>query len=271
MYFIEIPIAITFGCKDQYIRLHYYAAKDYTKNYKTGAIFRVDNSVGDKVEIIISDIQSYLSAMNYMCAFNKEEDIIWYWDEPTITLDYEEHEFHTLLQKNWRENVIPNIVLSSATLPNMDELTNMLQSYKYKFPESRITEILSYECQKSIPIISTQGYKVLPHYQYRSYSELKECLSYLEKNKTIMRYFDVKEISKFIVYVLDNKLVKSAYNIENYFENINEINVINIKLYYLVLLKKCKKHYEEIYKYFQNNLKKAYDSTIKITKMMRIH
>ena len=263
---LEIPIAIAFGCKDPSdIRLHYYAAKDYTKNYKTGAIFRVDNSVGDKVEIIISDIQSYLSAMNYMCAFNKEEDIIWYWDEPTITLDYEEHEFHTLLQKNWRENVIPNIVLSSATLPNMDDITNMLQSYKYKFPESRITEILSYECQKSIPIISTQGYKVLPHYQYNSYSELKECLSYLEKNKTIMRYFDVKEISKFIVYVLDNKLVKSAYNIENYFESINEINVINIKLYYLVLLKKCKKHYKEIYKYFQNNLQKAYESTIKIT------
>ena len=98
---MEIPIAIAFGCTDPGdIRLHYYAAKDYTKNYKTGAIFKVDNSVGDKVEIIISDIQSYLSAMNYMCAFNKEEDIIWYWDEPTITLDYETHHFHNILKNN---------------------------------------------------------------------------------------------------------------------------------------------------------------------------
>ena len=55
---LEIPIAIAFGCNDPSdIRLHYYAAKDYTKNYKTGAIFRVDNSVGNKVEIIICDIK----------------------------------------------------------------------------------------------------------------------------------------------------------------------------------------------------------------------
>ena len=263
---LEIPIAIAFGCNDPSdIRLHYYAAKDYTKNYKTGAIFRVDNSVGDKVEIIISDIQSYLSAMNYMCAFNDEKDIIWYWDEPTITLDYEEHEFHSLLQKNWNKNRIPNIVLSSATLPNMEDLTDMLQSYKFKFPESNITEILSYECEKSIPIISTKGYKVLPHYQYSSWAELNKCLKYLEKNKTIMRYFDVKEISKFIIYVLEEGFVKKSYNIENYFDDINDINVINIKLYYLLLLKKCKKKYDEIYNYFQTKIKKTFDSTIKIT------
>ena len=57
---MEIPIAIAFGCLDASdIRLHYYAAKDFVKNRKTG-IFRVDNSVGDKVEIIISDVKSYL-------------------------------------------------------------------------------------------------------------------------------------------------------------------------------------------------------------------
>jgi len=78
---LHIPIAIAFGCADPGdIRLHYFAAKDYIKNRKTGAIFRVDNSVGDKVEIIICDIQSYESAMNYMLAFNEPNDIIWYWD-----------------------------------------------------------------------------------------------------------------------------------------------------------------------------------------------
>ena len=73
-----------------------------------------------------------------------------------------------------------------------------------------------------------------------------------------MRYFDVKEISKFIVYVLENNFVKSSYSIENYFDNIHDINVINIKLYYLLLLKKCKKHYESIYNYFQEKRKKKF-------------
>ena len=96
---MEIPIAIAFGCNDiSDIRLHFYAAK-YVKNRKSGYIYGVDNSVGDKVEIIICDIQSYLYAMRYMCAFNDIDDILWYWDEPTITLDYENHEFHDILKK----------------------------------------------------------------------------------------------------------------------------------------------------------------------------
>ena len=60
--------------------------------------------------------------MYYMCAFNKKEDLIWYWDEPTISLDEETHTFHSILQNNWKENVIPNVILSSATLPKEEEL-----------------------------------------------------------------------------------------------------------------------------------------------------
>ena len=47
--------------------------------------------------------------MKYMMNFNKEEDIVWYWDEPTISLDYSEHRFHQILKNNWRENKISNI------------------------------------------------------------------------------------------------------------------------------------------------------------------
>tara|TARA_B100001059_G_scaffold170390_1_gene170331 strand:+ start:3836 stop:6226 length:2391 start_codon:yes stop_codon:yes gene_type:complete len=263
---LEIPIAIAFGCKDPGdIRLHYFAAKDYTKNWRTGSIFRVDNSVGDKVEIIICDVQSYLPAMNYMLAFNDEDDIVWYWDEPTITLDYETHEFHEILKKNWRENMIANIVLSSATLPNMDEITDMLQSYKYKFRNSEIKEVLSYECRKSIPLISPDGYKILPHYIFENYDEIKKSLKHIDRNKTILRHFDVGEISKFIMYINKNKLVKDRFLINEYFEDISDVNIINIKMYYLLLLKKCKKEYSDIYRYFLENRKKSYNSTIKIT------
>lgn len=262
----QIPIAIAFGCTDPGdIRLHYFAAKDYTKNYRTGSIFRVDNSVGDKVEIIISDIQSYLPSMNYMLAFNNKEDILWYWDEPTITLDYKDHPFHEILQRNWNENVIPNIVLSSATLPNMEDIAEMLQSYRYKFNDGEVTEVLSYECKKSIPIISVEGYKMLPHYMFENYDNIKSCLTHIEKNKTILRHFDVHEISKFIMFVNKNKVVPERYFINEYFENIGDVNIINIKMYYLVLLKKCKKSWKEIFNHFQENREKTYASTIKIT------
>ena len=70
-------IALGFNCKDaEDIRLHFSAAKEYTKNFRTGGIFKVDNSVGDNVEIMICDIKSYLPAMYYMCAFNDKKILL---------------------------------------------------------------------------------------------------------------------------------------------------------------------------------------------------
>ena len=66
-------IAIAFGCETaDDIRLHYYSASVYTTNKRSGGIGKVDNSVGDKVEIMICDVQSYLIAMRYMLAFSPE-------------------------------------------------------------------------------------------------------------------------------------------------------------------------------------------------------
>ena len=64
--------------------------------------------------------------MRYMLAF-KPEELTWYC-EPTITLDYEEHTFHKILQENWQKNEIPNIILSSATLP-LEDIHPCIQSF----------------------------------------------------------------------------------------------------------------------------------------------
>ena len=72
--------------------------------------------------------------MNYMLAFNKAEDIVWFWDEPTITFDYNSHPFHEILQNNWKQNTIPNVILSSATLPKANEIYACISSFRSKFP-----------------------------------------------------------------------------------------------------------------------------------------
>jgi hypothetical protein len=113
-------VAFAFGCETASdIRLHYFAASDYTRNKRTGGIGKVNNSIGDKVQIMICDVKSYLIAMHYMIAFtpmSEEEetrpgwDLIMYWDEPTITMDYDSHELHETMHRNWTENKISNIV-----------------------------------------------------------------------------------------------------------------------------------------------------------------
>tara|TARA_Y100001970_G_scaffold76249_1_gene96762 strand:- start:5692 stop:8067 length:2376 start_codon:yes stop_codon:yes gene_type:complete len=263
---LEIPIAVAFGCKDPSdIRLHYFAAKDYVKNRRTGGIFRVDNSVGDKVEIIISDIQSYLPSMYYMCAFNKKEDIVLYWDEPTISLDQETHEFHDILKQNWKDNIIPNVVLSSATLPKEYELTQFIMTFNNKFPGMTVYNVVSSDYEKTIPIIDSEGYAVLPHNIFDNYERVLQCITHIDEYKTLLRHFDIKEICKFIVYVHENDLIKSPYKINNYFGDLDEINTNSLKIYYLFIIKKLKKKYEKVYKHFNKKKEKMYNSCIKIT------
>lgn len=263
---LEIPIAIAFGCKDPSdIRLHYFAAKETVRNTRTGGIWRVDNSVGDNVEIIISDIQSYLCAMYYMCAFNKKEDIIWYWDEPTISLDQEDHEFHSILQKNWKDNIIPNVVLSSATLPKDYELTNFIMGFNLRFPGMKIYNVISNDYTKTIPIIDSNGYAVLPHNVFENFKEMKECVKHIEEYKTLLRHFDIEKICEFIIFIHKKKLIKSIYSYDNYFSDISSINTNSLKEYYLFALKKLSKVYDEIYEFFKNKKKKTYESCIKIT------
>lgn len=236
---VNKKIAFAFGCASaDDIRLHYFAAKEYTKHRKSGGIGKVDNSVGDKVEIMICDIKSYLPAMFYMKAFNSVEDIIVYWDEPTITMDYEDHELHEIIKRNWRDNLIPNMILSSATLPKLHELSETTGDFEKKFEDAQIYNVVSHDCKKSIPIINKIGYVVLPHTMSNDYSQILEIVAHCESNLTLLRYFDLKGVVDFIHYVESNDYVPGNAKVGRHFASIDDVNMQNIKLHYLRLLKK---------------------------------
>jgi hypothetical protein len=234
---VKKKVAFAFGCSSaDDIRLHYFAAKEFTRNKRSGGVGKVDNSVGDNVEIMICDIKSYLPAMYYMLAFFKAEDIIFYWDEPTITLDYQDHEFHKTIRQNWKHNLIPNVVLSSATLPKLNELTETIPDFMNKFKNAEIFNIVSHDCKKSIPIINKDGYVVLPHHLHDNYKEIIKITEHCNNYLTLLRYFDLKEIVEFISYVIRNNYITKKLTLERNFDSIDDINMKNIKIYYLKLL-----------------------------------
>jgi hypothetical protein len=245
-------IAFAFGCASaDDIRLHYFAAKEYTTNKRTGGIKKVDNSAGENVEIIICDIKSYLPAMYYMLAFNKKENIITYWDEPTITLDYKDHDFHKIIRQNWKKNIIPNMVLSSATLPKLNELAETIPDFKNKFPGSEIYNIVSHDCKKSIPILNKDGYVVLPHYLSDNYEEIRKIASHCDNYLTLLRYFDLKEVVEFISYVNKKNMSNNKMILGRHFESFNDINMKTIKVYYVKLLQNIEPtHWNTIYSHF---------------------
>jgi hypothetical protein len=277
-------IAIAFGCETaDDIRLHYYAASEYTIRKRTGGIGKVDNSVGDKVEIMICDVQSYLIAMHYMLTFSPiyngtnqnvqpDTELITYWDEPTISMDYDEHPLHATIQKVWRENKISKMVLSCATLPHENEIMSVLVNYRSKFPTACIETISSHDCRKSIAILNNDGKSVVPHLLYSDYNELQKCVVHCIKNKTMLRYFDLIEVTKFlhIVNNLDNA-IEEHYKMSIYFEEgITSINMNSLKLYYLCVLQNINSEYwPQIYEKLSKEQLPKYNLNIADNKLHR--
>jgi len=267
---VEKKIAFAFGCETASdIRLHYFSAVNYTKNYRSGGIGKVDNSVGTNVEIMICDVKSYITAMHYMLAFNEAENIITYWDEPTITMDYDDHPLHETIHKNWKDNKIPTIVLSCATLPLFDEIHPVFDDFRGKFDNSEIHTITSYDCRKSIPILNKDGYCVLPHFLHSEYDKLIECTRYCIENKTILRYFDLQEIIHFIQYIHLTNNVDEAYSMDSYFgKNVTDITMNSLKVYYLdMILHIHSSEWPTIYTFLCSSRKRKYESNTQIKKI----
>jgi hypothetical protein len=270
---VEKKIAFAFGCDTASdIRLHYFAAINYTKNRRSGGIGKVDNSVGDNVEIMICDVKSYITAMHYMLAFNPCEKIITYWDEPTITMDYDNHPLHVNIHRNWKENKIPTVVLSCATLPSSDEIRPVFDDFRSKFDNSETYTITSFDCKKSIPILNKDGFCVLPHFLYSDYKDLVNCAKYCSENKTLLRYFDLREIIRFIEYINEHGHIDPAYSIDSYFgSNITDITMNSLKEYYLEVIMRLEvENWSNIHKILSEFRKRKYSSTSTIKKVRSV-
>ena len=231
----HLPIAIAFGCSSpKDIRLHYFSAKDYTRNYKSGGIFRVDHDVGDKVQLMISDVASYVHAMHYLSAFKPQETIVMYWDEPTISLDYPTHEFHPIIRTIWESNIVENIVLSSATLPQAHEIPASVADLRKKFPGLTTKSITSSECTRTIPIVSPDGETLVPHTLYHNHTRASACAQHCRECPTVTRHLGLRDVADLVresqPYLPDDMLLENAF--------IGSINVTpsSLKAYYLNII-----------------------------------
>jgi hypothetical protein len=160
-------------------------------------------------------------------------------------MDYDEHELHELIQETWSKNRVPNIVLSSATLPKFHNIPNVIQDFKNKFnyteedkPSPSIFNILSHECSKTIPIFDNNGFIVIPHFYSNDYRQVLKVADHCSNNLTILRYLDLGEIVSFILKIIH---IERDSNSLSVFErigilDISQLTMENIKKGYLELL-----------------------------------
>ena len=263
-------IAFAFGCETENdIRLHYFSAKDFVKDTKSGKIRNVDNTNGTNVEIIISDIGSYVYAMDYMLRFNDKNDIVMYWDEPTITMDYGKHELHEKIHNVWVNNKIPCVILSSATLPKDNELHETFCDFNRKFEGAKLVTIRSDSDVKSIPIVGPDGMVYVPHYLFNDYADLRRSIQHCRDTPAIFPYLDLNEIITFIRTIYErfvSYIDEDACRVENIITSMDELSTITIKLYYMTIIEHIKPdRWPEIYEYLAKQRIGRYSSTLHLT------
>jgi hypothetical protein len=149
-------------------------------------------------------------------------------------------------------------------LPTSDELRPVFDDFRGKFDNAEIHTITSFDCRKSIPILNKDGYCVLPHFLYQDYDQMLNCVRYCIENKTLLRYFDLREIIRFVEYVNAGGYVNDAYSIDSYFaENITDITMNSLKEYYLNMLMHLnnKDEWSTIYGFMNGSRKRKYGSS----------
>jgi hypothetical protein len=225
---VQKKIATAFGAKSKEdIKLHYYAVSDCTRDKRNGKILKVDNSNGAKVELMICDIESFVHAQEYMLQFKSGDKMMVWLDEPTISLDYDEHPLHSLYKQNWQSNKeITTVLFSSATLP--DDVSETFHSFQTIFENAELFKISSFDSPKSVQILNPENQIELPHYHCPTYSELQTCLQFIEQKRIVMKYFDLHAIILFL---------QQHATDYSYFKSIQDVRIENIKQFYLTILK----------------------------------
>ena len=202
--------------------------------------------------------------------------------------------------------MIPNVVLSSATMPREDEIVDVIQDFKAKFQEkdAEVFSVISHDFKKSIPIVNQNGFIELPHYMFGdNYERILECVEHCKTYKTLMRYFDLREILRFIALVTkpvnddddddddsdgdsdggdghsdggdndpntdDNRgliITSQRYLPENMFADIGEITMTSLKEYYLLLLENIRpKYWPRVYETLVGVRRPKFESVVNLS------
>ena len=229
-YYCNKKIGFAFGCKNmEDIRLNFNAINKFTimKNgYK-----KPDHSDGTKVEMMICDLMSFEIAMIYIKAFHPLDKIVLFWDEPTIGLDNEDHYLHQVIQKNWKLNVIPNVVFSCATLPKQNEITNIVEKFHSKFENAYFKYMDVCDQFSNVMIYDEYSNVIMPHNYFKDMEKMKSFLNY--QGTKYYKFYNCNNCAKFILFYHE-KFNKKYLN--EMFNELKHINMNYIKECYIDIL-----------------------------------
>lgn len=240
----NVKVGFAFGCSTaDDVRLHYSSVRTFTEKYGKK---RPVHSDGRNVDLMICDIQSYEVAMLYMTSFFEANSMVLFWDEPTITMDYETHDLHSSITKLWAINKIPNIILSSATLPNESDLEPMKQKYKDKYG-GEVFYVESIDETTQITLLDSKGQIIMPHKVFQDDKQMVE--AFIEKHGlSHMKFLSLTECAEFIVY-FSKRYTQVKSMLSDEFPTVTSINSQKIRLFYYRVIQSLSQWTEDMREY----------------------
>ena len=140
-----------------------------------GSTYKITNSWNcpkdEDRELIVAD---YVSTFNILK--EKKHDYLLFFDEPTVHTDNETYSLTLEYLSKILYYMPKYTILSSATLPQINELENILANYKANYPQGTISEIVSNKTLTGCVIKDFNNNVISPHSKCSNPEELKELI-----------------------------------------------------------------------------------------------
>ena len=180
--------------------------------------------------LIVSDLDASIELLN------KNQDYILFVDEPTVGADQDNNPITNAVSKIIA--LAPKTtILCSATLPEPEEIPDIINYWKNKYANTEIISVRSKESLIGCEIINFDGSTVAPHNNCTSCEELQLVVDNLKIKSFIDRLYTAPVVSKLRQKFIDNG-INNIFELETYFQNVETLSQANIQLAAISLLEK---------------------------------
>ena len=211
--------------------------QDYSEKKNT---LRIINNYNCKTNtdrlLIVADLRSTIEILK------KSQDYVLFLDEPTVGADQENHPITDAVAQIL--TLVPKqTILSSATLPEANEIRGVIDYFQKRHESSSFHSVCSKESIIGCEIISLDGETLTPQTGIKTAEELKYVINQLRNKLFIDRLYTAP-----IVYRL-NKILKSydlSIDLEKYFVDVNKLSQKEIQQVAIKLLEIISNQSDEI-------------------------
>jgi hypothetical protein len=156
-----------------------------------------------------------------------------------------------MIKDVWKVNQVPNIVLSSATLPNEADLAVLSDKYLKRY-EGKVHYIESVDETTQINLLDKEGCTIMPHTVFAHSQE--ELIAFMELHKkSHLKFLSVQACADLIRYFMEkDKTTKLLFNL--LFTRLTDMSSYSIRMFYCSLIQEIKNWSEEMAAYPRKNL-----------------